>query len=71
MSPSAPSAPDEWAGRADEFPLPPELTRPFWIIALGWDGTAAAHRDKDAGLLRRDLEALLSLGKGAWSTSFI
>jgi trehalose/maltose hydrolase-like predicted phosphorylase len=62
MSISTPSAPQEGPGRSDEFAFPPELARPFWIIALGWDGTAIAHRHEDAWLLGRDAEALLSLG---------
>jgi trehalose/maltose hydrolase-like predicted phosphorylase len=62
MNTSTPAAPEGWPGRADELPLPPELDRPFWLIALGWDGTAVVHRHEDAGLLRRDVEALLSLG---------
>lgn len=62
MNTSTPAAPEGWPGRADELPLPPELARPFWLIALGWDGTAVVHRHEDAGLLRRDVEALLSLG---------
>jgi Glycosyl hydrolase family 65, N-terminal domain len=62
MSTSDLSAPEDWPGRIDEFPSPPELARLFWIIALGWDNTTVANQHEDTRLLHRDLEALLRLG---------
>ena len=42
--------------------LPPQLARPFKIIAFDWDGTAVMSRHEDATLLRGSVEKLLRLG---------
>lgn len=42
--------------------LPPELARPFKIIALDWDGTAVISRREDATLVRDLMDRLLSQG---------
>lgn len=39
--------------------LPPQVERPFRIIAFDWDGTAVAHRREDADQLRESVERLL------------
>jgi trehalose/maltose hydrolase-like predicted phosphorylase len=56
------AAGEDRPGRASEVPFPPELTRPFWVIACDWDGTLGADRQESVGLLRQELEALLRLG---------
>jgi hydroxymethylpyrimidine pyrophosphatase-like HAD family hydrolase len=42
--------------------LPPQLARPFKIIAFDWDGTAVMNRREEAPWLRASVETLLRLG---------
>jgi hydroxymethylpyrimidine pyrophosphatase-like HAD family hydrolase len=42
--------------------LPPQLARPFKIIAFDWDGTAVMSRREDAMWLRQPVEKLLRCG---------
>ncbi|MBI4491765.1 MAG: glycoside hydrolase family 65 protein [Chloroflexi bacterium] len=43
-------------------PLPPELRRPYRLIAFDWDGTAVMGRKEDAGPVRERVEQLLRYG---------
>jgi hydroxymethylpyrimidine pyrophosphatase-like HAD family hydrolase len=45
-----------------ETDLPPQLVRPFEIIAFDWDGTAVMSRREDASWLRRPVEKFLQCG---------
>jgi trehalose/maltose hydrolase-like predicted phosphorylase len=54
--------PEDYPGRTDTFSLPPELTRPFWVIAVDWDSTVGAAQQEDIRPLQADLETLLRLG---------
>lgn len=42
--------------------LPPQLMRPFTIIAFDWDGTAVMNRCEGDGAVRATIERLLELG---------
>jgi trehalose/maltose hydrolase-like predicted phosphorylase len=44
------------------MPFPPELARPFRVIAFDWADTVGANRQEDVGALRAVLERLLHLG---------
>jgi kojibiose phosphorylase len=50
------------AGRPKASASPPELERPFRLIAFDWDGTAVASRAADATRVARLLDALLARG---------
>src|SRR5262245_13316862 len=54
--------PEDYPGRTNAFSLPPELTRPFWVVAVDWDSTVGAARQEYVRRLQEELETLLRLG---------
>ena len=56
------SIPADYPARTIAFSLSPELTRPFWVIAVDWDSSVGAAPQEDMRPLQEELEALLQLG---------